>query len=107
MKNYEVIKEPRGRGQLGMIYYAVKRDSDFPDEIAVYELRGSTLFRLKGKGQRMWPKALSSFDGKTDGNLKLELHEIKSDLRSELGLDFARISISEVYVGSGFMDMAR
>ena len=52
MKNYEVIKEPRGRGQLGMIYYAVKRDTDFPDEIAVYELKGWTLFRLKGRCAR-------------------------------------------------------
>ena len=114
MKSFEAIKQARGRpGTLGVNTYLVVRDTELPDEIAVYQAKGWVLFRMKSKENPMWPRKLASFDGKINGNLKLHSYEISSiphDVKKQLGLDFGRISVNEYYVGNycaaGFVDLA-
>lgn len=110
VRSVEVIKERRPNQRLGIYYYAVLRDSDNPNSIAVYQKQGWTLFRVS-KYLPVWPRSLADFPGETNNlNLKLSLDEA-SNVKHELGLGpMDRISVSEVYLdttSTTFVDKTR
>ena len=118
VRSVEVIMEtPRGQ-RLGVNYYVVLKDTDYPGRIAVlsYARLDPLSYRpifVNNRKQLVWPKSLSNYDHETQQfhGEGLTLTEANS-VKHELGMGpMDRITVSESYFDTStsfrFVDKTR